>query len=309
MEKLLLVAIDETDSSRRVIRYVSHMAGMMKGLRCVLLHVQPTVPPFVTDAARQDSETRDDLNRLESVRKYASEALLERCQGILNEAGIAVDRVVAVSRPQKEGVAKTILDYGLEIRCNAIVVGRRGLSALKKAFLGSVSNDLAEHSASIPVWIVGSEPTNNRILVPVDGSDSALRAVDHLSQMFKGNTDIRFQFYHVIPRMIESCPIDVGAGLERLERVGRRGAHHCIDHFYAKACSLFAAAGLDERQMDIKVSERLISPGKGIMSEINRGDYRTVVIGRRGMSRSFFAGSVSRYLLGKTDQITLWLVT
>jgi nucleotide-binding universal stress UspA family protein len=309
MGKRLLIAVDDTDSAQRAVRYIGYMAGTVKNLHCVLLHIQPAVSQFVRDAARSDPETREELDRLKSANAYASEALLERYQGMLHERGVTVDRIVTVSRPRKAGVAKTILDFSHENRLNAIVAGRRRLSPLKKTFLGSVSADLVEHSTFLPIWIVGSEPPNNRILVPVDGSESALRAVDHLGHMFRGHPDVQFQFFHVIPRMVESCPIDFGSGLERLERVGRRGAHHCIDNFYAKAVRLLEDAGLREQQIDIKVSERMINPGKGIVSEINRGDYRTVVIGRRGMNQSFFAGSVSRYLLGKTDQVTLWLVT
>ena len=309
MQKRLLVAVDETDASDRAIRYVGHLAGTIKDLHTVLLHIQPTVSRFVEDAARDDPDVQTELERLKSANRYASEALLERYQSVLHQAGALVDRVEAVSRPRREGVAKTILDYGHDHRLNAIVAGRRRLSKLKKAFMGSVSADLVEHSTCLPIWIVGSEPPNNRILVAVDGSESALRAVGHLSHIFRGNLDVRFQFFHVIPRMVESCAIDFGSGLERLERVGRRGAHHCIDNFHAKATDLFLKAGLNENQIDINVSERMINPGKGIVEEINRGDYRTVVVGRRGMNRSFFAGSVSRYLIGKTDQITIWLVT
>jgi nucleotide-binding universal stress UspA family protein len=309
MGKRLLIAVDDTDASQRAIRYVGHMAGLTRNTQSVLLHAQPAVSSFVKDAAQNDPETLEELNRLESATARASKALLERYQGMLRDMGVTVDRIATVSRPRKAGVAKTILDYGHENRLNAIVAGRRRLSTLKKTFLGSVSADLVEHSTFLPIWIVGSEPPNNRILVPVDGSEAALRAVEHLAHIFQGNPDVRFQFFHVIPRMIESCPIDFGSGIDRLERVGRRGARHCIDNFYAKAIDLLEAAGLSEQQIDIKVSERMINPGKGIVAEINTGDYRTVVIGRRGLNQSFFAGSVSRYLLNKTDHVTLWLVT
>jgi nucleotide-binding universal stress UspA family protein len=285
------------------------MAGMIRDLRSVLIHVQHCDPKFIEDAAHQDALALEDLDRLQATRSYASEALLERYQGMLQDGGILVERVVTVSCPQKEGVAKIILNCGHEIRSRAIVVGRRGLTALKKKFLGSVSTDLVAQTTVMPIWVVGREPTNDRILVPVDGSESALRAVEHLCQMFTGNTDMKFQFYHVIPRMIESCPIYGGPGQDRLERAGRRGSRHCIDDFYARASSLFTAAGLDEKQMDIKIAESMLNPGKGIVAELNRGDYRTVIIGRRGRHRSFLAGSVSRYLMDRTDQITIWLVT
>ena len=61
MGKRLLIAVDDTDSSQRAVRYVGHMAGMIIDLQSVLLHVEPVVSQFVKDAARNDPETLEEL--------------------------------------------------------------------------------------------------------------------------------------------------------------------------------------------------------------------------------------------------------
>ena len=308
MKNRLLIAVDETDASQRAVRYVGHLSNMIQDMEGVLLHVRPAVNPCAEEATRQDALAHKELRHFKTLQTNASKTLLEQCREELAEMGVDVEQIETVSRQPTAGVAKTILDFGHEKRHTAIVVGRRRLSPLKKPFLGSVSADLVEHSTSLPIWIVGNRPPNQRFLVPVDGSESALRAVDHLSQVFRGHADVAFHLFHVVPRLVQSCPIDFGPELKRLQRVGRRGVHHCIDNFCAKALHCFKTAGLREDQIQIKIAERLAHPGKGILSEINRGDYRTVAIGRRGMSRSYFTGSVSRFLIGKSAHITLWLV-
>jgi hypothetical protein len=47
-----------------------------------------------------------------------------------------------------------------------------------------------------------------KILLAVDGSESALRAVDHMAFMLSGNPEVRFCFFHVTPRLKDCCEID-----------------------------------------------------------------------------------------------------
>lgn len=308
MGKRLLIAVDDTDASRRAIRYVAYLAGMIDQLRCQLLFVLPAESSAKADPAGSEPKTHRDDDHLSAVPDGSAKVILEQGRDILQKKGALVEGIETIQRLPKEGVAEAILDYGLQNRMSAVVAGRRRRSTLKKTFLGSVSADLVEQSTCLPVWIVGSEPPNDRFLVPVDGSESALRAVDHLSQIFKDHSDTVFQFLHIVPRLGESCAIDYGPESSRLERLGLRGVHHCIDNFCAKAALLFQSAGLRENQIDIKVGQGLFHPGKAIVAEIRRGGFRTVIIGRRGMRRSLATGSVSRYVITKSDPITLWLV-
>ena len=46
-----------------------------------------------------------------------------------------------------------------------------------------------------------------------------------------------------------------------------------------------------------------------IVDEAKKENYGTVVIGRRGASKAFFMGSVSRYVLDRFSNRALWLVS
>ena len=45
-----------------------------------------------------------------------------------------------------------------------------------------------------------------------------------------------------------------------------------------------------------------------IIAEAEREDFGTIVVGRRGTGKSFFAGSVSMYVVENTANITVWFV-
>ena len=74
------------------------------------------------------------------VRKYALETLKE-AQKIANIQGIAPNVVI------KEGnVANEIIQYSKNSKTDLIVVGSKGLGAVLRFVLGSVSSKIADHS-------------------------------------------------------------------------------------------------------------------------------------------------------------------
>jgi nucleotide-binding universal stress UspA family protein len=187
-------------------------------------------------------------------------------------------------------------------------VGRRGLTKTQRAFMGSLTADLVEHSKMIPVWVVDGEVTSKKIMVAVDGSESSLRAVDHVAFMVGENPHTEVTLFHVLPRLRDYCGIDFEEKKADIEKVVAQGAQKCIDHFYVQAQNKFREAGIQEDQLEIRVSKRTANVGKTIADEARKGDYGTVVVGRRGMNRSFFMGSVSRHVLDKTANKTVWVV-
>ncbi len=57
------------------------------------------------------------------------------------------------------------------------------------------------------------------------------------------------------------------------------------------------------------VGKRTMDLGKAILDEAKKGKYGTVVIGRRGVDRAFFMGSVSRHVLDKISERAVWVVS
>lgn len=86
---------------------------------------------------------------------------------------------VAVETRRLQGRPATVIVQQAEaFSAQLIVLGSRGLGRLRSMLLGSVSAEVVDH-APCPV-LVARAPSVGTILLPVDGSASAQRAVDHL---------------------------------------------------------------------------------------------------------------------------------
>ena len=309
MPKEILIAVDDSPPSRQAVNYMAGLSTGVENLRCTLVHVQPAISEFLAAEAAKDPPSRQALEHMQAAHTEASQLILNRRRQDLIAMDVPEAGITTISLPRQEGVAKTLLDYAQAHSVHAIVAGRRDLSALQKPFMGRVTADLVENSTFLPIWIVDGEVQLPRLMVAVDGSESAMRAIDHVCSIFKGNREAKFHLLHVIPRLVESCAIDFGEGRDRLEMVGRRGAHHCIDHFYNKTLARFKAAGIASHQIETQIIEKKLNPGKAIIQTAVEGRFGTLIIGRRGINRSFFTGSVSRYVINRAENMALWLVT
>jgi len=206
-------------------------------------------------------------------------------------------------------VDKEILEQAAARLFDAILLGRRGHTGLSGMFMGSVSANVLENATAIPVWIVDEKGPSRNILAAVDGSESALKAVDHLSFIVGPDADVAISLFHVTPRLQDFCPVDFSdVDVENLERVIREGGRECIDRFYARARRKLMEAGINENRVSLKTKKVAVSVGKTILKEYRSGGYGTLVVGRRGMDRKFFTGSVSHHLVQRFCDGALWVV-
>ncbi len=309
MEKRILLPVDDSIHSRNAIQYAVKISSAVKNLTYSLYHVQPSISHFLLEEAKTDGLRQLDLKHLAQKHEQASRAFLDKCKQRMMDLGVSSSHIQVVTQPRKLGRAKDIIEYAQQGQYDAIVVGRRGISRLQETFSGSITSNLLEHSRIIPVWVIDGQVTATRIMIAVDGSESSLKAVDHLSFMTAGNADIAITLFHVVPRFSDFCPIEVEESTEPVEKILIQGDKRCIDHFYALALQRFKEAGFQDSQIQLKMVERLYNIGSAIVEEARAGDYGTVVVGRRGGGNAFFMGSVSRSVLAKSANCALWVVS
>ncbi len=176
-------------------------------------------------------------------------------------------------------------------------------------FMGSVSAHLVENSPVIPVWLVDGHVRSTRVMAAVDGSESALRAVDHMAFMLSGNPEVRFCFFHVTPRLKEYCEINFGAEASGgLETLIDQGDQRCMDGFFPAALAKLREAGFREEQIETRTDTTLLSVGETILNAAREGGFGAIVMGRRGINKSFFGGKVSYSVSHKLSNAALWLV-
>jgi nucleotide-binding universal stress UspA family protein len=309
MDKKILLAVDDSIHSRNAIHYAVRISSAVKNLTYTLYHVQPSISQFLLDEAKTDGLKQLDMQKLCQKHEQAALALLDKYKKSMAALGVNPGHVQVVTQPRKLGSAKDIIEYAQQGHYDAIVVGRRGLSRIQETFAGSITTNLLEHSRIIPVWVIDGQVTSTRIMIAVDGSESSLKAVDHLSFMAAGNADIEITLFHVAPRFSDSCPIKIEKLTETIEKILIQGNKRCIDHFHALALQRFKEAGFQDSQIHLKMVECMYNIGSAIVEEARAGDFGTVVVGRRGGGNAFFMGSVSRSVLGKSTNCALWVVS
>lgn len=309
IEKKILLAADDSINSKNAVRYAVRMSSYIEHLTYTLFHIEPAISGFLMDEAKTNMRAQSTLAKLKEENSQKAKEMLEGLKADMVQTGIDPERIQVKTEPRKLGLAKDIIEQAQKGKYDALVAGRRGFSRVQEVFMGSLTAKLVEHSQVIPLWVVDGNVKSEKILVAVDGSESALRAVDHVSFITGGNPDVRITLIHVVPRLRDYCSIDFEDADGEMEYIISQGDKKCIESFMTHTYKRFRAAGIPEDRIEVKEIRKTIGGvGKAIMDEAKRGDYGTVVVGRRGVNKAFFLGSVSNHILSRASNRAIWLV-
>lgn len=161
-----------------------------------------------------------------------------------------------------------------------------------------------------------------RILVAYDASESAREALKYCRELMALIADKCEGKYSILVLTVEQLPAcsiftNTGAWKEECarahdkqmvlhERVVDELKHSELD----PACVVNKFVTLDERDEPLEDAERKRLIAKTILKELKQGHYSTLVIGRRGVTRSdaYLFGSVSQYLLQEARKCVIWLL-
>lgn len=146
--KNILLAVDDSENSRRAVAYTANLLGGMAGVHITLLHVIPLPEEdFFPDETQKDQWLAHYREKIEAV--------LEDYQKILIEAGFKAD-VLDQRVPLRHcpSMAECILSEREKGQYGTIVVGRQGLSRKEEFLFGSISSKIVNHARDCTVWVV-----------------------------------------------------------------------------------------------------------------------------------------------------------
>ena len=233
------------------------------------------------------------------IREYALEReikpLLASGQQLLQEAGVKVEVRTEI---QEGKIGERILAAAAAGGYTAIIMGRRGLSALKELLLGSVTQYVLTHARGLTVFVVGQGYQDGTpsplfpLLLPVDGSEPSMAAVAQAATLVRGwqPEPPQLQLLHVVDLALLGQMLTQEA--EGLVVEG----HQAL----VKAREVLAAAGLQEA-----ATEKLVSgiPAQVIAQEAREHRCPLIFMGSRGYS------PLSRLILGSVTHSVLHLAT
>ncbi len=141
-----------------------------------------------------------------------------------------------------------------------------------------------------------------KILVAIDGSEGALKAVDYVGQQFAGTADLQITLFNVSPGIPPEL-WDDGHILSEKEKADRKkvldkwlnNQKLQLESIFQPAVEMLTKRGIEAKQIETKsASESVKNTPECILAEAKTGGYLTLVMGRCGLHRTAHA------LLGST---------
>ena len=217
------------------------------------------------------------LHKLDESYMDAGKKIINNAKDLFEEAKIEVDSKLVTH----EDAAEFLLNFIKKEKYNLVVIGNRADNQSARYSLGSVTEKVARHSVC-PVLIVKNKPKLKRMLVAVDGSKHAEKALDYSVQLAK-----KFGASLALVHVEEDKLVSIG-GPQVVDCLGTVGE-----------CILKDASQKTEGIPIDKIME-LGSPAEVIIKVAKKANVDIIAVGSRGLS------SVGRYLLGSvSDDISM----
>jgi len=264
--KKILVPVDGSHTCLHAEELTAAIAKNFKS-KVTVIHVVPR------DLLHAELELRYRLPP--SVRAEITDWLLQTgrkiiwdAEALFKEEGLEVDaRVVEYEDP-----AETVLRVAKNEEYGLVVMGNRGETEVEVFSLGSIAEKVSRH-AECPVLIVKQKTKLAKILVAVDGSESAGKALEYVIQLAK-----KHKAKVTLLNVQESKIFDLKPEIAR--KIGER----ILSDVTAKVKGLKLSTQLE-----------FGNPAETIIEVAEKENYDLIVVGSRGLSnvKRFFLGSVS----------------
>jgi nucleotide-binding universal stress UspA family protein len=146
-----------------------------------------------------------------------------------------------------------------------------------------------------------------KALIAIDLSENSLKAVEYVGDMMSCHPDIEIVLLTVIREPSADIMPDEVERKAYVEKM--RG--DTLRHMEA-AARLLTSRGISEKKVHIKIQVcgKLVGIADLILQEQAEGKYRTVVIGRRGVSKrqEFLFGSISKKVVTEARDCAVWVI-
>jgi nucleotide-binding universal stress UspA family protein len=154
---------------------------------------------------------------------------------------------------------------------------------------------------------------NKKILVAIDDSENAVRAVEFIANSF--TTDNKITLFNVITDTAALCEMN---SPELTPYFKSQQSSFCVleekkkelvNQVVQKARNILMDAGFDENNIAVKSEVKKSGVARDIVKEAESG-YNVIVMGRRGVSgiKEFILGSVSQKVFNLAKDISVVVV-
>ncbi len=309
MNRHFLLATDGSPFAKKAVAYLAALFALVPDVEITVLAVAPGAPSHLNypNPALNEIIRQERLEKIEEENLAKAQEIVQDTIAALKRAGWDEDRLHPKVQIKRGDLAYMILREARLGRYDAVILGRRGLGRLASAWMGSVSQKVVTYGQNLPVWIVSGKQWTPRILVAVDLGEPGLRVVDHVGFILARHPSAEIVLFHVVSGLI---PQAKEGNLEEFELVFQKKVREEAQKFFQEAQKILLEAGIDPKQVRLKIKTSAFGPAGAIIKEARDGDYGTVVVGRRGLGgfKELLLGSVSAKVLSHLHQRSVWIV-
>jgi nucleotide-binding universal stress UspA family protein len=314
MSRRFLFGVDDSENTLQALKNFAELFLESD----VILSLFHAVPDSSLLYPGELSTLSGEVSEWEKVQERQAQRVLDKAVELLLEMGYKRSRIELERMLKSVDTAQNILSACESNEFAAIVLARKGRSAVKRFLLGSTTTKICQYSESQPVWVIGTpqlKPPN--IMAALDDSDYAERIIDHLAHYFAPFAGTRITLFHVIPAKPPEF-WDDGHILDEEERGKRKArvaewrssSEERMAGIFAKAKEVLTSAGMNENQVSNQMPTRMRGIARDIIAEASRGDYNIIAFGRRGLSAisEFNLGSRAAKILQSARDCSLIVV-
>ncbi len=218
---------------------------------------------------------------------------LDKANELLRQGNFAVDQTLTKTAVERYGKVKDILTEGSQGYYDAIVLGRRATYALQWMFERPAEEMahamIRDGYCDVPLWICPeADPGRKNVLLCVDGSENAFRAVDHVGYILSSQQQHGITLFHV-----------------------KTGTGPDSDEIFARAESILHEHNIGEDRISRNVTWGVTVAG-AIQSESTKGGYAAVALGMhsekdQGLLKDYIQpGRTTAKLISKIEKAALW---
>jgi len=290
----ILLAVDGSDQAFEAARYASQLFSPNR-VEVVLFHVITKVPESFWDIEQDPTLILKEatLSDWRDHQKQKIQELMESARQLFLDRGMPENAVSTKIQERQVGIARDII-HESQREYNAVILGRWGMSLLKDFLWGSIAEKIMGSLIHLPLCVVGGTPHVGKILVGLDPSEGAMKAVDYLGTILDG-TDLKVTLFHAVRALDEEMFHD---------------AQESMESVFAEAASRLEKAGVSRSQITTRLATGVRSRAGAIIEEALKAGYGTIFVGRRGISfvEEFSMGRVSNKIIHLAKELAVWVV-
>ncbi|MGD8342040.1 MAG: universal stress protein [Desulfobacterales bacterium] len=309
-QKMIVVPIDGSENALTSLDYINRIFGPKHNLRISLLYILPKLPSILVEEIRK---SKPDINKVQDIEKRNSqmaERILADAKDRLMNVGFTKKTVEAVFRNVNVGVARDICSWAeKDKKADAIFISSRGRSRLEAFFTGEIANKVLEYAKVCPVWLVKGRVKHNNVLLAVENSENAMRAVDHAAFLLSG-TDVTVTVFHSKRDLRRFVPKEVLQEFPGVQKFWQKKAGDVVAPYMKKAREKLIQAGIAENRISVKVVDGSRSAARDILNEAEENAIGTVILGRKGHSNveEYALGSITKKVLDRAADMAVCIV-